>query len=461
MASVTKYIILVATCFAVATAQSVAEVFGNLPACALNCTLPILVQSNCSVASLSDIASCLCPSFQAQRNISSCVQRSCNHTQQVVVVETNKLLCEGYPIPSRSEEFEIILTVLIAISIPFIILRILSRVLVAKQLWWDDWTLAVASVLLLVTLAIEIPMAQKGYGRHIWNLNPPDIPVLQKLFFITQIFYIFVQVLTKVSLLICFLRIFPQRWFQITTKVSIIAILLHGVIFVFVIAFQCVPVRSIWDPTVPAKCLNKTAIIFSGSAFSIVEDLLILLLPIPCIKHLNLKVGKRIIVGVMFSLGSFACITSMIRLKHLIGFGDFTDSSWDNMDTSIWSSIEIATAVICACLPALRPILMLILPRIFGKRSTRDDTPVMKSPTEMPSVDSGRGRNVDSEKINVRINAKGLVVEENSENEGPCEERRLSQSSDQIELVSLKAQAVIDAVRNRCQVYRSETGSLV
>ncbi|KAH8667994.1 hypothetical protein BGZ60DRAFT_408393 [Tricladium varicosporioides] len=441
MASIIKYIFLFVTCFTVATAQSVAQVFGSLPACALNCTLPILLQSNCSVASLPDLASCLCPNFQAQRNISSCVQRSCNHTQQVVVVEVNKILCEGYAIPSRSEEFEIILTVLIAISAPFIILRILSRILVTRKLWWDDWTLAVASVVLLVTLAIEIPMARKGYGKHIWNLDPPNIPILQKLFYITQIFYICVQVLTKVSLLVCFLRIFPQRWFQMTTKVSIIAILIHGVIFIFVIAFQCVPVQSIWNPTIPAKCLNQSAIIFSGSAFSIFEDFLILIIPIPCIKDLKLKVGKRIIVGVMFSIGSFACITSMIRLKHLIGFGDFTDSSWDNMDTSIWSSIEIATAVICACLPALRPILMLILPKIFGK-STGGGTPDMKSPAGSASLDPGKARNVDSEKGNVAISSQGPSGEENSENEGSERGGRLSESSDQIELVGLKAQAV-------------------
>lgn len=61
-----------------------------------------------------------------------------------------------------------------------------------------------------------------------------------------------------------------------------------------------------------------------------------------------------------------ACVTSMIRLKHIGNFGDMTDPTWDNVDISIWSVIENAVAVICACLPALRPLLNRVLPRVFG-----------------------------------------------------------------------------------------------
>ncbi len=39
----------------------------------------------------------------------------------------------------------------------------------------------------------------------------------------------------------------------------------------------------------------------------------------------------------------------------------------DNVDVVKWSCIEIASAVICACLPALRPLLGRFLPKVFGK----------------------------------------------------------------------------------------------
>lgn len=61
-----------------------------------------------------------------------------------------------------------------------------------------------------------------------------------------------------------------------------------------------------------------------------------------------------------------ACITSIIRTSHISAFGDPVDPSWDNIDTSIWSLIENSVAVICAALPALRPLLSRYVPILFG-----------------------------------------------------------------------------------------------
>lgn len=56
----------------------------------------------------------------------------------------------------------------------------------------------------------------------------------------------------------------------------------------------------------------------------------------------------------------------MIRLNYLSYFGSSIDPTWDNVDTQIWSVIEVGVAVICACLPTLRPLLGLFFPRVFG-----------------------------------------------------------------------------------------------
>jgi len=124
------------------------------------------------------------------------------------------------------------------------------------------------------------------------------------MFYISQIFYVLVLILTKISILILYLRIFPQRNFQLVAISLIVFISLHGIVYTFIIAFQCSPVTSIWDHAVSAKCLNKSAIVFSGAALSILQDFLVLALPIPFVRSLNMKVGKRINLIVMFSIGS-------------------------------------------------------------------------------------------------------------------------------------------------------------
>lgn len=79
---------------------------------------------------------------------------------------------------------------------------------------------------------------------------------------------------------------------------------LHGLSFVFLVAFQCLPVNSIWNGAVTAKCLDKNTIVLVGAGSTIFEDFLMLLLPIPCVKSLKINSGKRVGLVIMFSIGA-------------------------------------------------------------------------------------------------------------------------------------------------------------
>jgi hypothetical protein len=78
----------------------------------------------------------------------------------------------------------------------------------------------------------------------------------------------------------------------------------HGVAFVIVLIFQCQPISSIWDRTITGKCVDLTAVGYSGAVFSIVEDLVILVLPISELNTLSFTMKKRISLMLMFSIGS-------------------------------------------------------------------------------------------------------------------------------------------------------------
>ncbi|EXF84884.1 integral membrane protein [Colletotrichum fioriniae PJ7] len=71
---------------------------------------------------------------------------------------------------------------------------------------------------------------------------------------------------------------------------------------------------------------------------------------------LQLGKKKRTALVCMFAIGSFACVASMIRLKYLVSFANSFDSTWDNVDVVLWSSVELNLAIICGSLPALRPL---------------------------------------------------------------------------------------------------------
>jgi hypothetical protein len=57
---------------------------------------------------------------------------------------------------------------------------------------------------------------------------------------------------------------------------------------------------------------------------------------------------------------------SVIRLASIVEFRESTNLSWDYWGITMWSTVEIAVGMMCACMPSMRLILVRIAPKIFG-----------------------------------------------------------------------------------------------
>lgn len=55
----------------------------------------------------------------------------------------------------------------------------------------------------------------------------------------------------------------------------------------------------------------------------------------------------------------------MIRLHSLSGFKISLDPTWDYTNVVIWTGVELAAGMVCASLPAVRQLLLIILPSRF------------------------------------------------------------------------------------------------
>jgi len=126
----------------------------------------------------------------------------------------------------------------------------------------------------------------------------------QQLYYISQILYVVVQALAKFSILLLYLRIFLDKRFRLVTKIAIGWMVCHTIAFIIAVSFQCTPVKTVWDITVPVHCFNSQAFVYSAAGFSIVEDFFIMLLPISQLKDLNLDLKKKVALMFMFALGS-------------------------------------------------------------------------------------------------------------------------------------------------------------
>ena len=116
--------------------------------------------------------------------------------------------------------------------------------------------------------------------------------------------YVFIQVSAKISLLLLYVRVFSRTRTALLSKLGIAFLAVHGALYFFLVVFQCTPVSAVWNKNISGKCLNLTAIGFSGAAASIVEDFFILIIPIFDVIKLQLGKSKKWSLIIMFSIGS-------------------------------------------------------------------------------------------------------------------------------------------------------------
>lgn len=68
--------------------------------------------------------------------------------------------------------------------------------------------------------------------------------------------------------------------------------------------FPCTPIKSFWDRDIKGKCLDIRAVGFANSANAIVQDLIILVLPMPSLFKLQMKKWRKVAVTFMFAVGA-------------------------------------------------------------------------------------------------------------------------------------------------------------
>ena len=172
--------------------------------------------------------------------------------------------------------------------------------------------------------------------------------------------------LVKVSIIASFLRIFPQRPFRLTMWAMLICISLVWVCSILVTIFQCRPISSTWNFTdKKRKCIQVANYYYFSTAFSILTDLMLCLLPLPLFWKIQLPRKEKIIVCGLFLVGLFASVASILRiteLKNLLS----KDITAEAVPVVNWSVVEVGVGIICACVPSLKPLFKMWVPRLFS-----------------------------------------------------------------------------------------------
>lgn len=167
--------------------------------------------------------------------------------------------------------------------------------------------------------------------------------------------------------MLCFyLRIFPNRSFVYSAYLAMAFVAIPTIVFIFLQIFQCAPVSYIWEGWVDGfgkhQCINVNTLAYAAASFSIAQDFIILVLPLPLLYSLNMGSRSKAGIMIMFSLGIFIMVTSCVRLRYILSFGATTNPCWDYADPLIWTGLEAAVSIIVACLPAIRVLVNRLMP---------------------------------------------------------------------------------------------------
>lgn len=106
------------------------------------------------------------------------------------------------------------------------------------------------------------------------------------------------------SILFQYLRVFPTPRFRVVCYVVLAVVVLHGIWTFFGSIFICFPINFFWDKGIPGgRCLDERAVWFTNAGLNIAQDLVILFLPMPVLRKLNIPRRQKKALMTVFAVG--------------------------------------------------------------------------------------------------------------------------------------------------------------
>lgn len=217
------------------------------------------------------------------------------------------------PIRDRRVKFNVMIVTMTCIAAVNIVTRLLYKQFfsVGKRLNSEDWTIVVASVLGLASVALTIfGLTAHGLGKDIWGLGSPDLIAFGRSFYAIQILYILLMLLVKLTLTLFYLNIFPGPKVRILLRATVVFHILTATTFTIGLIFQCIPINYQWqrydyesDMPVNGHCINVNAGAWANSAVSVASDIWLLAIPLTQLHKLRLHWKKKLCAGIMFFTG--------------------------------------------------------------------------------------------------------------------------------------------------------------
>ncbi|KAF6228267.1 hypothetical protein HO133_007997 [Letharia lupina] len=247
--------------------------------------------------------------------------------------------------------------------------RFWGRFVGHSKLWWDDWLILLAAVMLVPALTADLIECHLGAGKHVQAVvqdHPGNIVNFLKSIYAGEIFYPPIIVCIKCSILTLYYRLFGiRKGIARVCHVLLGMTVAWGIATLLPAVFQCKPIHVAWDPTSTRnECFKLRPYLVGTNVPNVLLDCAILVTPLYPVWQLQLPRAKKVLISGIFVLGACETAFSIVRLVELTSL-DISDVTWDYLPPIIWSTVEICVGMFCACLPVMAPL----VPKFMRGRS--------------------------------------------------------------------------------------------
>jgi hypothetical protein len=133
----------------------------------------------------------------------------------------------------------------------------------------------------------------------------------------TILFYTCSLALSKVSVVLLYLRTLTYDWTRKVLLGFMAVVILTGTINLLLDFTACIPLNAFWDGSVQATYCHSNEVYYALTGLSIGTDFLIFLLPLPVVWSIRAPKDQKIVLTTVFSFGFLSVILPRVLYRPL------------------------------------------------------------------------------------------------------------------------------------------------
>ncbi|KAH8807094.1 hypothetical protein F5884DRAFT_675691 [Xylogone sp. PMI_703] len=245
-----------------------------------------------------------------------------------------------------------------ALGLSFILLFSAIKIFIRwriPRIGLDEWFLAASTILGLIQSSIVLGACADGLGKSIELVSEGNLDKIQRMVYVSILFFVISLGLSKISVAFLLLRLTPHKHHRRAFYVIVGVMVVWVIVSLFVLALQC-NLSHPWislNQKCPGVFLRWQII----SAFDIMFELALVAMTVYLVWDLHTSLENKTSVVIAFGMRLPLIISIAYRLATFDSKGLRTNPTFRQDKFIVWTQTELCYSIMAATIPSLRPFI--------------------------------------------------------------------------------------------------------